>query len=107
VTNCTATMILTRMGDLYDYIESDWWQTRVYNGGRIDKIHRSVNGTTCRANIPISTVISRELDELEFELGSHCVFPRLMNLYKEVLVLEAICAMDNLPSPMRLPAGQA
>jgi hypothetical protein len=105
--HCTAQQILTRMGDLYDYIEADWWQTRVLRGGDVEVVRRSVNGTTCRANVSLSTVISRELDELEFELGHQCVFPRLMNLYKEVLVLEATCVMDNLPSSVILPASQA
>lgn len=105
--HCTAQQILTRMGDLYDYIEADWWQTRVLRGNDVEVVRRSVNGTTCRANVQLSTVISRELDELEFELGHQCVFPRLMNLYKEVLVLEATCAMDNLPSSITLPASQA
>jgi hypothetical protein len=101
VDEATSLNVLAKMKEVYGYIEDGWWRKEVWTGSRVEVEYGS-RSMTGRLNYSVSDIVQKELNEIEFELGSVGVFPKFLKLREFVINLETKHFVETNALPLEV-----
>lgn len=102
VDEATSLNVLAKMKEVYGYIEDSWWRKEIWTGSRVEVEYGS-RSLTGRLNYSVSDIVQKELNEIEFELGSNGVFPKFLKLREFVINQETNHFVETNALPLVAP----